>query len=192
MSTRRKTYVLRRPEQLGALGSPVRCRIAEALSAHGPSTVRQLAARLERKPESLYYHVQALIDVGLVVHHSNRKVNRRSEAVYRLIAPRLIVDRKQTSRAYKEAICRSCDTLLRLAGRDHHAGVERGDLTLEGPLRSLMIRRCSSRLTKGGLAKVNRLLDRVVALFAEQDDAESSDTYAVTMVLSRISADTER
>ena len=192
MTARHKTYVLRRADQLAALASPVRWRIAEFLATHGPSSVRDLAGRLGRKPEALYYHVRAMAAVGLVLHDSDRRANRRTEAVYKLVAPRLTIDRKQRSSAYKEALCRSCETLLRLAGRDHRAAVFRGDFALEGPDRSLLVRRCSARLTRRGLAEVNRLLDRVVELLGEQDDTDSSDAYAVTIAFSRTPSDTRR
>ncbi|MGB2986468.1 MAG: helix-turn-helix domain-containing protein [Phycisphaerae bacterium] len=186
MASRRKVFVMRRAEQLAALSGPIRWRIVEILSVHGPSSVRQLATRIHRKPESLYYHMRALVDVGLVVLDSTRKVTRRTEAVYRLMAPRLVVDRKQRSRPYKEALCRSCEAFLRLTARDHRSAVERGDFAMEGMLRNLMVRRHTARLTRDGLRQLNQLLDRVGNLLDEQDNEDLSNTYAVTIVLSQL------
>ena len=57
---------------------------------------------------------------------------------------------------------------------------------MEGMLRSLMVRRHTVRLTRDGLRQLNRLLDRIGDLLDEQDNADLSDTYAVTIVLSQL------
>ena len=67
MPRQRQTLVIRRAEQLASLSSPVRSRIVESLSVHGPSSVREIAERLGRLPESLYYHLRPLVEVGIVV-----------------------------------------------------------------------------------------------------------------------------
>ena len=186
MATPRKTFVIRRAEQLAALSSPVRCRIVESLSVHGPSSVREIASRVDRLPESLYYHVRALVDVGIVLQRGKRKVGRRSEAVYRLVAPRLVIDPKQRSRAYLEALTGTCAAVLRLAERNYRTSVDRGGFTLSGAKRSLLVRRCTARLDRAGLTELNQLLDRVADLLEEHEDSKSSDTYALTIVLTQL------
>jgi len=174
---------MRRASQLAALGTPIRWEIAETLSLCGPSSVRELAERMGRKPASLYYHVQALLCVGLVVMDSTRRVSRRWEVVYRLVAPHLAIDRKRPSPAYKEALCRSCEAFLRLAAREHRVAVERGDLETEGDLHGLMVRRHTGRLGRGDLKKLNRLLAQVEGLFDKQRGGDQGGTYAVTCVI---------
>jgi DNA-binding transcriptional ArsR family regulator len=183
MAAQRKTFVMREARQLAALGSPVRCQIVDFLTAHGPSSVRELAARMGRVPESLYYHVRALADVGLVVVDAKRKVNRRTETVYRLIAPRLVIDRKQRSPAYLEALAGTCAALLRLTERNYRAALKRGGLTLEGPGRGLLVRRGTGSLTQRQLGQLNRLLDRAVDLFGTKRVTETDGNYALTIVL---------
>ena len=182
-----KTFVLSRPEQLTALASPVRSRIIESLAVAGPSSVRQIATRLGRAPEALYYHIRWLIDVGLVVLEGKRKVGRRAEAVYRIIATRLVLDTKQRSKAYIEAMAATCSAMLRLAERNYQAAVDRGGFALEGPKRTLMVRRYTPHLDRVGLAQLNRLLDRVAQMYDGQFEANSGDHYAVTIVLSQLS-----
>ncbi|UCE61655.1 MAG: helix-turn-helix transcriptional regulator [Phycisphaerales bacterium] len=188
MAKRDKVYVMRQAEQLAALSTPIRWQIVETLSVHGPSSVRQLAEHLDRKPEPLYYHVRALLSVGLVLVDSKRKANRRAEAVYRLVASHVMVDRKQRSRAYREALCRSCESFLRLAAREHRAAVERGDLAGEADLRSLMIRRHTGHLTRDGLRRLNRLLAQMEELLDKSESVRSSETYALTVVLTPLPA----
>jgi len=183
MTTRRKQFVLRDPAQVAVLASPVRCQLAECLSIHGPMSVREVAQRIERTPESLYYHVKALVDVGLVLLDSSSKVNRRREAVYRLVAPRLVRDGRQRSPAYKEALARTGEAFLRLAAREHRVAVVSGEVPAEGPRRSLSLRRHSARLDPAGLAKLNRLLDNVFDLLDQYDDPKSELPIAVTIAV---------
>ena len=188
MKARSKTYVIRRVEQLAALSSPARCRIAETLSAYGPSSVREIAARIDRVPESLYYHVRALEKVGLVVLDGRRKAGRRQEAVYRLVAPRLVADRKQRSIAYKDALARSCDAFMRLASRDHRAAIDRGFLALDGPRRNLSVRRRTARLSPTDLARLNRLIDRAFDLLEKRDQTDGGERCGLTVVLTPLTA----
>ncbi len=192
MAQGRKTFVLRRPDQVAALASPVRCQIVDCLTVHGPSSVREVAARMSRTPESLYYHVKALVAAGLVLLQSTRKVNRRREAVYKVVAPRLIADRKKRSLAYKEALARTGEVFLRLAAREHRAAVECGDVPVEGPRRVLSLRRHSARLTPASLERLNRHLDHIFDLLDKCDDPKADGTFAVTVALSPVSPRTDR
>jgi len=186
MPGRRETLVIRRVEQLAALSSPVRSQIVESLSVHGPSSVRQIADRLDRLPESLYYHLRPLVEVGIVVLKEKRKVRRRTEAVYQLAARRLVIDPRQRSDAYIEALARTCSALLRLAERNYQAAVKQGGFALAGSRRSLMARHYTLRLSRARLAQLNRLLDRVAGMYGRQEDANEGDPYCVTIVLSKL------
>jgi hypothetical protein len=59
----------------------------------------------------------------------------------------------------------------------------RGDVSAEGPRRSLSLRRHSARLHPTNLAKLNRLLDSVFDLLDEHDDPESDLAIAVTIAV---------
>ncbi|MEZ3114807.1 ArsR/SmtB family transcription factor [Halobaculum sp. MBLA0147] len=53
-------------EWLDALGDERRFRIVYRLCRHRPMTTGQLAEALEASQNSLYYHVSALVDAGLI------------------------------------------------------------------------------------------------------------------------------
>lgn len=56
-----------RPEQLKALGHPLRLKVLQALGeSDGPLTNRELAARLEVDPGHLHFHVRMLARAGLI------------------------------------------------------------------------------------------------------------------------------
>ena len=166
---------------MAALASPVRWQIADALATHGPSSIREIAARLGRSAAGLYYHVNALVEVGVVVLVGARPTERRAEAVYRLVAPRLVVDRQQRSSAYTEALLRTCGAMLRLTERNHRAAVQAGAFVLEGPQRTLAVRRLTGKLNRERLRRVNRLLDELAGLFGEPD--AKGEGCALTVVL---------
>jgi DNA-binding transcriptional ArsR family regulator len=83
--------VLRRPKELDALSSPIRARLIQCLELFGPSTILQLAERMDRKPSALYHHLARLVDAGLVLSAGMRPSARRPSAVYRLAARRFVV-----------------------------------------------------------------------------------------------------
>ena len=64
----RETLVLDRPEQLKALGHPLRVRALELLCQHEeePLTNRELAQRLGVDPGHLHFHVRMLLKAGLI------------------------------------------------------------------------------------------------------------------------------
>lgn len=64
----RETLVLDRPEQLKALGHPLRVRALELLCQHDdePLTNRELAQRLGVDPGHLHFHVRMLLKAGLI------------------------------------------------------------------------------------------------------------------------------
>jgi len=185
MASRKKTLVLRRAVQLDAVASPIRCQVVDELSVNGPSSVRQIAARMQRSSESLYYHIKMLVDVGIVVLDRTRRTGRRVEAVYRLAAPKMRIDSKSRSKDYLDALARACSALMRLAERNYRAALQRGGFVLEGRQRDLAVRQYNLRLDPDSLAQMNALLDRLPKLQSQQDDATSGETYAVTLVLSK-------
>ena len=61
------TLTIDRPEQLKALGHPLRLRVLEELGAHTESlTNRELAQRLGVDPGHLHFHVRMLQKAGLI------------------------------------------------------------------------------------------------------------------------------
>jgi len=65
------TLVLKEPEQLKALGHPLRVRVLEMLGQEGESgewqlTNRELAQRLGVDPGHLHFHVRMLLKAGLI------------------------------------------------------------------------------------------------------------------------------
>ena len=73
-----------KPEQLKALGHPLRLRVLEVLGESGQElTNRELAARLGVDPGYLHFHVRMLLGAGLIELADG---GRRREKPYRAVA----------------------------------------------------------------------------------------------------------
>jgi DNA-binding transcriptional ArsR family regulator len=80
---------LDRPEQLKALGHPLRLRVLEVLGESMERlTNRELAARLGVDPGHLHFHVRMLLNAGLI---ELAEGGRRREKPYRAVAPHIRV-----------------------------------------------------------------------------------------------------
>ena len=77
--------ILDKPEQLKALGHPLRLRVLEMLGADGeqPMTNRELAQRLGVDPGHLHFHVRMLLRAGLIDRADG---GRGREKPYRALA----------------------------------------------------------------------------------------------------------
>jgi len=78
--------VLDKPEQLKALGHPLRVRVLEMLGAEGERqlTNRELAQRLGVDPGHLHFHVRMLLKAGLI--ELAEENGRGREKPYRAVA----------------------------------------------------------------------------------------------------------
>jgi len=91
------TLVLDKPEQLKALGHPLRVRVLEMLGQEGERewqlTNRELAQRLGVDPGHLHFHVRMLLNAGLielVARDRGREKPYRAVARHVRVAPELI------------------------------------------------------------------------------------------------------
>jgi DNA-binding transcriptional ArsR family regulator len=81
-----ETLILEKPEQLKALGHPLRVRVLEMLGQEGEwqLTNRELAQRLGVDPGHLHFHVRMLLRAGLIELADSE--GRGREKPYRAVA----------------------------------------------------------------------------------------------------------
>jgi DNA-binding transcriptional ArsR family regulator len=88
----RQTLELDNPEQLKALGHPLRLKVLQALGqSEEPLTNRELAALLSVDPGHLHFHVRMLQRAGLIelVEGSGREKPYRSVAKHLRVGPEM-------------------------------------------------------------------------------------------------------
>ena len=189
MSKKRpKTYLVRDPTQLEAVVSPVRHQLLRTLGALGPVTVKELAERMGRSPESLYYHVRALEEVGLLEQVDERRRRGRAEAVYATVARTLVTDPSQTSPAYVEAMQRSAAALLRLADRQLSMAFDRQRRSRSRRPTALMIRQYHARLSAKAQRELVRRLEELAEFVQANDDPHAGEMIALTLALAPLAS----
>lgn len=166
---------------LEAVASPARLELLSALG-DGPSTTRELAHRLGRSRQSLYYHLGQLERAGLVA--VEEPGGGRGERRFRLRSDRLAVAARRGSGAERSAATRAIQAILRLTGREAAAALEDPETRFDGPLRELVGFRGKARLDRAQLRRANELVDELEALLrSAKGGSEDLPLYALTLVL---------
>jgi DNA-binding transcriptional ArsR family regulator len=184
MPARKKTLLIRNAKQLRALRTPIRQEIVRTLSREGACTVRELAGELGREPAALYYHVHALVGAGIAKEKGKREVGTRSESVYSLVAPRIVIDRRERSKAFLAALGDLQRATLRTAERELA-----GNLTTRGnkaPDDCTSLLRLTTRLRPRDAAQVAEMLHKVAEFMTEKDDSEAGEPYSLTAAFTRV------
>ena len=161
-----KTYVVRRADQRAALTSPVRLEILEHFLVAAPASVDEVAARMGRVPDSLYYHVRLLVKVGLLRPAGSRKSGKRDKALYAPVAPRIELQSPAGSGSATESTVKTMAASHRMAEREMRAALEGGRCRVEGRSRNFFAGRMRSDLSPAALAEVNRHIKAIENIFA--------------------------
>ncbi|MBX3724495.1 MAG: helix-turn-helix transcriptional regulator [Xanthomonadales bacterium] len=175
-----------RPDQIRALASTVRQDIVDTVQALGSASVPELARHLSRQPDSLYYHVRALLKVGLLVRQpADRVQGGRSEAMYATARPdrRLQLaypSRDGKARAALEALV---GNMLRSAHRDFTAASKDPDCMLTGPRRALWAGRSKGWLSTTELERCNALLAELTGLLSNVRTPERDRLFTLQFLL---------
>ncbi len=181
MSPRQEQFVpIDRPAQLRALASPLRQELLDVLESAGPSAIAELAEKLGRTADSLYFHVRRLLKVGLIVEVERRQVGRHSFAVYDVAGRPLRIDRSKARRADLQAVVSG---VMRLAIRDYQRGLSNQESVASGPARNHWGGRARGWLDERELARVNALLEELNALVRSGGPGKGRQPIAVAWVL---------
>jgi DNA-binding transcriptional ArsR family regulator len=178
-----KAGCLSERRRLAAIASPSRMEIIGALRMHGPRSIRELAAQLDRPADGLYHHVRTLLKAGILVERGQRKVGRRTEVVYELTAERIAGRLDPKSAQSKAAAVRAGSAALRLAHREFRTAIENDALTLTRGLPNIRVSRQKVWLTDKGLVELHRLLGQVEQLLTADSNVKRGRPHAITIVL---------
>ena len=179
----RGVYVIREPEQLAAIRSPVRQEIVDALAGTAIRTVAEIASMLGRSPHSLYHHVRVLERVGLILNMGIERRNRRDETLYATPARRLLIHRNPRSPTFQRNMRGLVAGMLRLTERDFVRELARRASLKGVPSFNLSAGRMKGRLTAGQLREVLRLMRRLYDLLGNHPEQTVGTLHALTMVI---------
>ncbi|MCH8148887.1 MAG: helix-turn-helix transcriptional regulator [Planctomycetes bacterium] len=179
--SKRCEFLVSTVAQMEALASPIRHQIHLAMEMLGPCSVNELAERMGRVPETLYYHVRRLEKVGILAKVGTRDAGMREEAIYRLQGKRLRVDPRQTSPRFLKAMAKGCGSLLRFAQRSFEQALEARAERRTVPKRSLRIEQVAVRLSARNLVELNNRLDGLQEFLSDADEADDKQMYVITV-----------
>ena len=166
----KRGHTIERVEQVRVLESTVCQEIVDLIEAAGPCSVREMARFMSRRPDSLYYHVHKLQDVGLLIDRGKRGSGRRAESVYDIPGRPLRLAYHPSDPENVEAVRRVVASMLRSALRDFRTGFRAEVAVVEGEERNLWAARMKSWLSDAELAELNRLLGLILELFHRAGD----------------------
>ncbi|MFT7679185.1 MAG: DNA-binding Lrp family transcriptional regulator [Planctomycetota bacterium] len=191
MSQSKRKVINLGPKAATELFKPARLEIYECLQVVGPSSIADLASRLARPADSLYYHIKKLVAIGVIEavgeDQSDSEGPGRKGMIYALPAAKLKIDLDQRSARSRKAWSGGAAAVLRLALRDFDAALEASVVTTKGPRRNLYMQRTKVRLNTAQLKEVNTRLEELhdlLAGYAKNTKNTKGNLHAITSVVS--------
>jgi hypothetical protein len=176
--------VIRERRRVRALESPVRQEIVDAVAAAGAGTIAEIGGWVGRRPDSLYYHIAALVRVGLLKPVGRRRAGKRFGAVYDV--PGRPVRMALGGEVGPEDLSRVLGAALRLADRDFRRALGSGDGRTTGPARNTWGGRFRGRVRAEDLPRIGELIDELTRLLRRGEGSESGGVYTMTLVFAPI------
>lgn len=162
---------------------PVRLRILQALSGAGPLTTSQLRGRLpDVSPATLYRHVSALADAGVLEVADERRVRGAVERSYRLCEEKAVIDpaarAAMTPEEHRRAFTAFSAGLM--ASFDRYLANDKADPAEDG----VVYRQAALWLTKEeAAALVDQITELATALAAHTPDGDRTRRYVSLIVI---------
>lgn len=187
----KKSASLDRAADIELLASPSRIEIVDTLEAMGGSvSVAELATRLGRPADGLYYHLRQLVSGGLIEEEAatdGRRFRIRTHP-----GDRLRLRYRPGATANAKAVGRVAASVLRVAERDFQRALADSKTVTEGPLRELWVARGKGWVRPGELAEINRLLSTLMDLLQRPRDGEKAELVSLSWVLAPLEARSSR
>ncbi len=172
--------------QLAAVTQPLRMEIVDLVAHHGPCSIGEVADLMGRARSTLYFHVDKLCEVGLLLAAGERGDGRAREALYR--APGVPVDIVFNSDdpIVVEATIRYASNILARAKRALTAAFASKRVTTDGPRRNAHIDQTSCWLDETQLAKMNQHLDAIRDIVATGPKRRHAELHLITVAISKL------
>jgi|GEM_PF-2490224 len=166
-----------------ALTSPLRRRFVDVLSNHGPSSVREVAAAMERPPATLYYHLRQLEDAGLVRAVGERATGKRPETLYEVVSDHFRIAKSSEDESYQAELERYVRVHLRDVERAIAHHVEKPDFDRENPSPQMHFRSIQLRMGEQDRREFAARLEALTAFLIEADGRAGEDEPTLSVAI---------
>jgi predicted transcriptional regulator len=183
-----KPFLVTSAKQLQVIASPGREEIVDMVALIGPCSITELAGALGRSRNSLYYHVRALRDCGLLVETQCSGEGKKTTAYYDPPGRPLAVHFDLSTKDRKRAVVALARARIRSAARGFERACRPGAVTVEGPHRNLWATHLKGWLSDEELKEVNELFARLIHLIGRsgRESVPAKRSYEFTFVLAPI------
>lgn len=168
-------------DQIAAIASPLRLDLLQSFRPGEILSVAEIAKRMGKQKESLYYHVRKLVGAGVLVEADRRRRGRRYETLYRPVADRITVAVHLGAPVETQGSIRILRSSLRLAEREYIHAIKELFGQLE-PGTFPAARRLRARLTDLEVAQVNRSLHAIERIMTKGKSSREGRFYSLTTV----------
>jgi DNA-binding transcriptional ArsR family regulator len=162
----------------------------DVLCELGTVAVTELAAKLDRPADALYYHMRALVKCGLVKRAGHRLYGRRKEELFRCVSPDLRLQYKTGAGGNGREIITIVGSMLRLGTRDFARAFRQSDARVSGAGRELWALRRTGWLTPRQVLELNRSMTRLSD--AVSKPRGKGRLYAITLLLTPVDRKAKR
>ena len=172
------------PAQRKCLTSPLRLELLGHFNELEPLSAGDLAARMGRPVTALYYHINQLLDLGLLRQAGTRARGKRDEALF-LPAAASFELAADSQDALEDSIA-TLKVAQRMAISDLRAAAKTGTARTEGAQRNALAFRLHAGLDADTLTKLNQHLDAIVTLLQEHagsGTAKQTEFCSLTLAL---------
>jgi DNA-binding transcriptional ArsR family regulator len=180
-----RPFLIASSEQLEVIASPGREAIVDAVALIGPCSIPELARALRRSRHSLYYHVKALRDAGVLLESRRSGEGTRTIVYYDVPGRPFSVSFDLGTQARRQAVLSLARARMRTAIRGFERACRPGEVTVDGPKRDLWATHLKGWLSAEELEQANSLLGQLIALVGSEaaGEAPGKRAYEFSFVL---------
>lgn len=165
--------------QVESLASPVRGEVFWSFNADHPASVAEVAAGLGKSAQTVHYHVNELVRIGLLMAVGTRRQGARTEKLF-VHSARVFVSRGATApREYRNHALRGFQAITRTMAREQEAIQRVIDVDPSIAAFGLYWRE-TVRLTPEKAREINRRMRQVIDEIALEDVGEEGTRVTVS------------
>lgn len=165
--------------QVESLASPVRGEVFWSFNPDHPASVAEVAAGLGKSAQTVHYHVNELLRIGLLIAVDTRRQGARTEKLFVHQSRVFVSHGAQAPREYRDHALRGFQAITRTMAREQEAIHRTIDLDPSIAAFGLYWRE-TVRLTPEKAREINRRMRQVIDDIAKEDVGEEGVRVTVS------------